>query len=140
MAGASFGGADEIKEGVLFAVHADFDEVEGIAGGGAFDPEFVSGGAPEGGDFGFDGVLEGGLICVSEDEDFLGIGVLDDNGKEVLAGGADLSELSEVEIEVGAFFEVFHGGRRGAPSYLLLVICCWESRSGADGKGESCLG
>lgn len=34
--------ADEVEEAVLFAVDADFDEIEEVAGGIAFDPEFIA--------------------------------------------------------------------------------------------------
>ena len=109
VADAAAAGADEVEEGVLLAVDADFEEVEGFAGGLALDPEYVAGGGPEDGGAGFDGDAEGGLVDVGEEDDFAGVGVLDGDGEDAGAGGDGFGEFVEVETELGGFFKVGHG-------------------------------
>ena len=110
VADAAAAGADDVHEGVLLAVDPDFEQLEGFAGGLALLPQFVAGGAPEDGRAFGNRLLHRGFVGVGDEDDFLGVGVLDRDGDDVGAAGGDFRDLGKVEREGGAFFEFFHGG------------------------------
>ena len=99
-------GADEIDEGVLFAIHTDLDEFEIMAGRFALDPQLVSGSAPEGGDAGLKAFLKGFVVRVGDEDDFFSIGVLHGDGNDARATGGYLSQLAEIQFELVALFEL----------------------------------
>ena len=70
-------GADEVEEGVLLAVDAGLEDLEGLAGGFALFPEDVAGGGPEGEGAGFEGELHRLAVGVGDEDDLLGVDVLD---------------------------------------------------------------
>ena len=98
--------ADKVQQRVLLAVDADLGDLVVVAGGLALDPELVAGGAPEGGDAGRHAVAEGTLVGVGHQDELAGVGVLDSDGDDVGAVAHGAGELVEVQLQLGALFEV----------------------------------
>lgn len=97
--------ANQVEEGVLFAVDPDFHEFEKIARGRALDPEFVAAGAPERGFALFERGLQGQLVSIPDNEDLSGLGVLDHHRDDFGSCLGDLQEFSEVELQMAALFK-----------------------------------
>ena len=118
MADGASTGTDEVDEGVLLAVDAGLEDLEGLAGGLALLPEHVAGGGPEGQGAGLEGELHGLTVGVGDEDDLLGVDVLNGHGDDIVLVlvnvGGDLGDLGEVEVEGEALFEfVAHGGPFG---------------------------
>lgn len=97
--------ANEIEQAVLLAIHAHLDQVENIAGGRALDPKFIARRAPETGDLRFEGFLQRDCVGVSQNENFVRVGMLDDDRENGDLSGGDLLEFQKIEGQGGAFFE-----------------------------------
>ena len=88
---AVFAQPDEVQERVLLAVHSDFENVKGIAGGFALYPQPISGQAPEGRHTFEERVLQRHSVGVSEHQDVARFDVLRNHGYHTIPTGREKS-------------------------------------------------
>lgn len=77
-------GRAEKQEGVGVAIGADLFDFEEVAGGFAFEPEFIPGAGVEAGFAGLQRFGEGFFVHEADHEDALGLPVLNDGGDEAI--------------------------------------------------------
>lgn len=138
MAGAGAFLVDVEDEGVLVAVGADFADGLGVAGGGAFVPNFLAAAGEIDGFADFEGLAEGFLIHPGQHEGFLGFGIDGDSGEEAV--GVEFWAEGEGLVGFFACWEggegdgvgCAHGGKSGMAAEECRVILFFELQGGGE--------